>query len=245
MSRKFDGKVAVVTGGASGLGEAIAKKLAAEGATVVVADLSGKQDDVAAALGGESVGYELNVADEVAVDAFETWLRERYGKVDAVFNNAGINGVAELSGDYPMESFDKVMAVNVRGAYMVQRMGLRLMLDSGGAIVNTASIGGLFATPTASAYITSKGAVVMMTKTAALEYAQKGIRVNAVAPGIIRTPWLAGLDEELIDQLAQQVPQGRVGTAEEAANVAVFLASDEATHVTGQVMLVDGGRSAG
>ena len=245
MSRKFDGKVAVVTGGASGLGEAIAKKLAAEGATVVVADLSGKQDDVAAALGGESVGYELNVADEVAVDAFETWLRERYGKVDAVFNNAGINGVAELSGDYPMESFDKVMSVNVRGAFMVQRLGLRLMAESGGAIVNTASIGGLFATPTASAYITSKGAVVMMTKTAALEYAQKGIRVNAVAPGIIRTPWLDGLDEELIDQLAQQVPQGRVGTSEEAANVAAFLASDEASHVTGQVMLVDGGRSAG
>lgn len=245
MSYKFDDKIAVVTGGGSGLGEAIAKKLAAEGATVVVADLSGKQDDVAAALGNDSVGYELDVADEAAVDAFEAWLRDRYGRIDALFNNAGINGVAELSGDYPMDSFDKVMAVNVRGAFMVQRAGLRLMGEKGGAIVNTASIGGLFATPSAAAYITSKGAVVMMTKTAALEYAQKGIRVNAVAPGIIRTPWLDGLDESLIDQLAQQVPQGRVGTAEEAANVAVFLASDEATHVTGQVMLVDGGRSAG
>lgn len=245
MSTRFEGKIAVVTGGGSGLGESIAKKVASEGATVVVADVSGRQDEVAAALGNDSVGYELDVSDEAAVDAFEAWLRDKYGKVDAVFNNAGINGVAELSHAYPMESFDKVMAVNVRGAYMVQRMGLRLMLEDGGAIVNTASIGGLFATPTASAYITSKGAVVMMTKTAALEYAQKGIRVNAVAPGIIRTPWLAGLDEELIDTLAQQVPQGRVGTAEEAANVAVFLASDEATHVTGQVMLVDGGRSAG
>lgn len=245
MSTRFEGKVAVVTGAGSGLGEAIAKKLAAEGATVVVADISGTQDDVAASLGNDSVGYELDVADEAAVDAFEAWLRERYGRVDALFNNAGVNGVAELSGDYPMDSFDKVMSVNVRGAFMVQRLGLRLMLEGGGAIVNTASIGGLFATPTAAAYITSKGAVVMMTKTAALEYAQKGIRVNAVAPGIIRTPWLAGLEEDLIDQLAQQVPQGRVGTAEEAANVAVFLASDEASHVTGQVMLVDGGRSAG
>ena len=234
-----------MTGGGSGLGEAIAKKVAGEGATVVVADVSGKQDEVAAALGNDSVGYKLDVADEAAVDAFEAWLRDKYGRVDALFNNAGINGVAELSGDYPMESFDKVMAVNVRGAFMVQRLGLRLMAENGGAIVNTASIGGLFATPTASAYITSKGAVVMMTKTAALEYAQKGIRVNAVAPGIIRTPWLAGLDEELIDQLAQQVPQGRVGTSEEAANVAAFLACDEASHVTGQVMLVDGGRSAG
>ena len=245
MSTRFEGKVAVVTGAGSGLGEAIAKKLASEGATVVVADVSGKQDDVAAALGNDSVGYALDVADEAAVDTFEAWLRDKYGRVDALFNNAGINGVAELSGDYPMDSFDKVMSVNVRGAFMVQRLGLRLMAEKGGAIVNTASIGGLFATPTASAYITSKGAVVMMTKTAALEYAQKSIRVNAVAPGIIRTPWLDGLDEELIDQLAQQVPQGRVGTSEEAANVAAFLASDEASHVTGQVMLVDGGRSAG
>jgi NAD(P)-dependent dehydrogenase (short-subunit alcohol dehydrogenase family) len=244
MGRLQD-KIAVVTGAGSGLGESVARKLAAEGATVVVADRSGAEERVAGELGGGAVPYRLDIADESAVDAFEGWLRERYGHLDVLVNNAGINGVAALSHEYPIDSFDTVMAVNVRGTFMMQRLGLRLMLDRGGSIVNIASIGGLFATPTAAAYITSKGAVVMMTKTAALEYAQRGVRVNAVGPGIIRTPWLDNLDADLIDTLAQQVPQGRIGESAEAANVVAFLASDEASHVTGQVWLVDGGRSAG
>lgn len=245
MTGRLEGKIAVVTGGGSGLGESIARKFAAEGATVVVADLSGRQDEVAASLGNESVARHLDVADQESVQALEAWLRETYGKIDVLANNAGINGPALLSHEYPIEEFDRVLGVNLRGAFMVQQMGLRLMLEHGGAIVNTASIGGLYATPTASAYITSKGGVVMMTKTAALEYATKGIRVNAVAPGIIRTPWIDKLDADLVDQLAAQVPQGRIGESDEAANVAAFLVSDEAGHVTGQVWLVDGGRSAG
>lgn len=245
MAGRLDGKIALVTGGGSGLGESIARKFAAEGATVVVADLSGRQDEVAESIGERAVARELDVADAASVAATEEWLRETYGRLDVLANNAGINGPAMLTHEYPLEEFDRVLGVNLRGAFMVQQAGLRLMLDQGGAIVNTASIGGLYATPTASAYITSKGGVVMMTKTAALEYATKGIRVNAVAPGIIRTPWIDRLDAELVDQLAAQVPQGRIGESDEAANVAAFLASDEASHVTGQVWLVDGGRSAG
>lgn len=245
MAGRLDGKIALVTGGGSGLGESIARKFAAEGATVVVADLSGRQDEVAESIGERAVARELDVADAASVAATEEWLRETYGRLDVLANNAGINGPAMLTHEYPIEEFDRVLGVNLRGAFMVQQAGLRLMLDQGGAIVNTASIGGLYATPTASAYITSKGGVVMMTKTAALEYATKGIRVNAVAPGIIRTPWIDRLDAELVDQLAAQVPQGRIGESDEAANVAAFLASDEASHVTGQVWLVDGGRSAG
>lgn len=245
MAGRLDGKIALVTGGGSGLGESIARKFAAEGATVVVADLSGRQEEVAESIGERAVARELDVADAASVAATEEWLRETYGRLDVLANNAGINGPAMLTHEYPLEEFDRVLGVNLRGAFMVQQAGLRLMLDQGGAIVNTASIGGLYATPTASAYITSKGGVVMMTKTAALEYATKGIRVNAVAPGIIRTPWIDRLDAELVDQLAAQVPQGRIGESDEAANVAAFLASDEASHVTGQVWLVDGGRSAG
>lgn len=245
MAGRLDGKIALVTGGGSGLGESIARKFAAEGATVVVADLSGRQEEVAESIGERAVARELDVADAASVAVTEQWLRETYGRLDVLANNAGINGPAMLTHEYPLEEFDRVLGVNLRGAFMVQQAGLRLMLDQGGAIVNTASIGGLYATPTASAYITSKGGVVMMTKTAALEYATKGIRVNALAPGIIRTPWIDRLDAELVDQLAAQVPQGRIGESDEAANVAAFLASDEASHVTGQVWLVDGGRSAG
>lgn len=245
MAGRHEGKIAVVTGGGSGLGESIARKLVAEGATVVVADMSGRQDEVAASLGEKAVARELDVADATSVAALEEWLRETYGHLDILANNAGINGPAMLSHEYPIDEFDRVMGVNLRGAFMVQQVGLRLMLERGGSIVNTASIGGLYATPTASAYITSKGGVVMMTKTAALEYATQGIRVNAIAPGIIRTPWIDKLDTELVDQLAAQIPQGRIGGSDEAANVAAFLASDEAGHVTGQVWLIDGGRSAG
>lgn len=245
MTGRLEGKIALVTGGGSGIGEAIATKFAAEGARVIVADLSGRQDEVAAGLEG-AVPYRLDVNDDAAIDALEAWLREEFGGIDILANNVGVNGPAAQTHEYPIDEFDRVMRINVRQALRVLQVGLRLMLErGGGAVVNTASIGGFLATPSAVAYITSKGAIVMMTKTAALEYAKQNIRVNAIAPGVTRTPWLDKLDSDLLDMLAAQVPQGRVGEAAEMANVAAFLASDEASHVSGQIWVVDGARSAG
>lgn len=246
MSGKLTGKTAVVTGAGSGIGEAIARKFAAEGATVVVADFSGRQDEVAADIGELAIPYALDVSKDEEIDAFENWLDEKFGGLDVLANNVGVNGPALDSHEYPIEDFDRVIHINVRQFFRMQQVGLRLMLKKGGgSIVNTASIGGLLATPQAAAYITSKGAVVMMTKTAALEYAARNIRVNAIGPGITRTPWIDQLDDSLVDMLAAQVPQKRIGEASEMANVAAFLASDEAGHVSGQVWVIDGARSAG
>lgn len=246
MAGRLEGKRALVTGAGSGIGQATAEKYVAEGARVIVADVNESANEIAEKLGDAAIPYIVDVSSEEEVLKMEEFVRETFGGLDILANNAGINGVAANSADYPMDSWDKVMSVNLRGAFMVQRSGLRLLLESGGgAVVNTASIGGLLATPTASAYIMSKGGVVMMTKTAALEYAQQNIRVNAVAPGIVATPWIARLDDELVEALTAQVPQGRLPDSMEIANVSAFLASDEASHMSGQIVVIDGARSAG
>lgn len=243
---RFDGKIALVTGGGSGIGEAIARRLSSDGATVIVADISGRREEVAASL-ANAVPRHLDVSDESSVTALEEWITAEYGGLDILANNAGMGVNEGLTHETSVETFDQVMAVNARGMFLVLKAGIRLMLASGGgAIVNTASIGGFRATPGSVAYITSKGADVMLTRTAALEYAQQNIRINAVGPGTIQTPILDTVPQELIDMLKAQVPQGRLGRPEEVANVVAFLADDnETSHVTGQVWLIDGGRSAG
>lgn len=244
---RFDGKVALVTGGASGIGAAIARRLHAEGATVVVADVSGKQDEAAGELGDRAVARQLDVSDESDVRSTQEWILATFGGLDILANNAGIGGATALTHEYPVAAFDEVINVNLRGQFLVLQAGLRLMLASGGgAVVNTASIGGFRATPQSVAYIVSKGGIVMLTRTAALEYATRNVRVNAVGPGVVHTPILDGAEPATLEMLESQVPQGRLGTPEEIANVVAFLADDEqAAHVNGQVWVVDGGRSAG
>lgn len=244
---RFDGKIALVTGGASGIGAAITRKLHAEGAMVIVADISGKQDESAAELGDRAVARRLDVSDESEVRSTQEWIIATFGGLDILANNAGIGGSTAHTHEYPVDVFDKVINVNLRGQFLVLQAGLRLMLASGGgAVVNTASIGGFRATPQSVAYIASKGGIVMLTRTAALEYATQDIRVNAVGPGVIHTPILDNSEPATLEMLKSQVPQGRLGTPEEIANVVAFLADDEqASHVNGQVWVVDGGRSAG
>ncbi|MEV5829739.1 SDR family NAD(P)-dependent oxidoreductase [Actinomadura sp. LOL_016] len=240
-------KIAMVTGAGSGIGRAITLRFAAEGATVVAADVSGKERDVAKEAEGRVTPFACDVTDERSIRSLMEHCREQYGHLDVLANNAGIAGGRARIHEMDMAEFDRVMAVNVRGSYLVLKHALPLLMEapSGASVVNTASIGGFRATPGSSAYITSKGAQVMMTKVAALEYVGDGVRVNAVCPGTTQTAILEGSSPEMLEMLSARIPMGRLGGADEVANLALFLASDEASYITGQCYVIDGGRSAG
>ena len=242
---RLDGKVAVITGASSGFGLAMAKLFAKEGAKVVGADINPQMPEIAAEIAGDVVGIVADVSKQEDVDAMYALCVEKFGKLDILCNNAGIGGPRARMHEYPLEAWDKIFNVNVRGYLMVMQGGLKLMLKNGkGSIVNTASIGSFKATPGSPAYIASKGANAMMTKQAAAEYVKDNIRVNAVCPGIFNTGIIDGMSEELRKFLDSQIPMGRIGEPEEMANFALFLASDEASYITGQCYLIDGGRDA-
>jgi NAD(P)-dependent dehydrogenase (short-subunit alcohol dehydrogenase family) len=247
--QRFSGKVALVTGSASGIGRACAQLFAKEGASVVVSDvaLEGGQQTVRFIEedGGEASFVEADVSKAAQVEALVGRALEAYGRLDYAFNNAGIEGrMATNTADYSEEDWDRVIAVNLKGVWLCMKHEIPQMLrQEGGSIVNNSSVEGLVGLPGTSAYAASKHGIVGLTKTAALEYAQSGIRVNAVCPGLIRTPMVeryTGGDPETEAQFAAVEPVGRMGSAEEVAEAVVWLCSEAASFVTGHAMAVDG-----
>lgn len=246
MTARFAGRIVLVTGGGNGIGAAIARRLTDEGATVAVLDLDESADAVAAGIGDSAFAIRADVADAGQVGAAFASLVQRFGRIDVVANNAGVSGGSVPFHELTDDTFDTVMSVNLRGAFLVLRESLNVMLRQGhGAIVNTGSIGSFRATRGAGAYITSKGGILMMTRQAAHEYADKGVRVNAVCPGTIETRLVERAPRAIHEELIGQIPMGRFGRAEEIAAAVAFLASDDASYVTGEALVVDGGRNAG
>ncbi len=250
MAGILAGKAALVTGGASGIGQATALIMAREGARVAVADRT--EDSAAATVaminsaGGQAIAIGGDVANEADVAAMVARTVAAFGRIDCGFNNAGIGSrpgdVRTRTHEMSQEKFDNMLAINLRGVFLCMKHEIIAMLQSGGgAIVNTASVAGLIGLPTSAHYVASKHGVVGLTKTAAMEYAQDNIRVNCVNPGYIKTPMTDPFMAERFDALMTKVPMHRLGTADEIAEAVVWMLSDKASFMTGASHVVDGG----
>lgn len=238
-------KVAVVTGAASGIGAAIAKRFHEHGAYVVAADISGQQDAIATELGERCIAVQVDVRNSQQVKAMLDAAVEHFGGLDILCNNAGIEGSLAFTADYDEDEFEEILAINCRGVFLGMRHAIAIMAQNGGgSIINIASAAGLVAFPGMSAYCASKGAVRMLSKTAATEYGSQGIRVNSICPGVIATPLVSHIPTEIVDAVKQRTPLGRLGQPQEIADLAVYLGSDESGFVTGADMLIDGGMAA-
>jgi len=252
MAGLVDGKIALVTGAGSGIGRATALVFAREGAKVVVADVvvDGGEETVRLikAAGGEAVFVKADMAKAAEVEAMVQKAVATYGRLDCAHNNAGIEGATGRTADYREEDWNRVISINLTGVWLCMKYEISQMLkQGGGAIVNTASDAGLLGVPQMPAYVASKHGVVGLTKTAALEYAKSGIRVNAVCPGVIKTPMLeriTGQRAGRAERIAAAEPVGRMGKPEEIAEAVVWLCSEAASFVTGLPMPVDGGIAA-
>ncbi|WP_431034514.1 SDR family oxidoreductase [Pseudomonas yamanorum] len=254
MSMTFSGQVALVTGAAAGIGRATALAFAAEGLKVVVADLDAAGGEGTVALihqaGGEAVFVRCNVTLEADVQQLMQQTVATYGRLDYAFNNAGIEIEKGKLADGSLDEFDAIMGVNVnvKGVWLCMKYQLPLLLaQGGGAIVNTASVAGLGAAPKMSIYAASKHAVIGLTKSAAIEYAKKKIRVNAVCPAVIDTDMFRRAyeaDPRKAEFAAAMHPVGRIGKVEEIASAVLYLCSDGAAFTTGQALAVDGGATA-
>ncbi|PDW01957.1 SDR family oxidoreductase [Candidatus Viridilinea mediisalina] len=249
---QFMSKVALVTGGASGIGRATVLAFAQHGAKVVVADMdeAGGNETVALARAAntDALFVRTDVSQAAQVQALIAAAVEQFGRIDFALNNAGIAGNQALLADYPEESWDRVIDINLKGVWLCMKYELQQMLkQGGGVIVNTSSTAGQSGSRGVAAYVASKHGVVGLTKAAALEYARKNIRVNAILPGTIHTPLIdtfTGGDDRIMQQFVEAEPIGRLGRPEEAANAVIWLCSDGASFVTGATLAVDGGRLA-
>jgi NAD(P)-dependent dehydrogenase (short-subunit alcohol dehydrogenase family) len=249
MAGSLEGKVALVTGAGSGIGRAAALAFAREGAKVVVADVAVEGGNETVQLvekaGGQGFFVKADVSAAASVEEMVRTAVDQFGGLDCAFNNAGIEGAQAPTDECTEENWDRVLTVNLKGVWLCLKHEIAYMrTHGGGAIVNTASVAGLVGFPNIPAYNASKGGVVQLTRTAALEYAKEGIRVNAVCPGVIRTPMVErflGGSPEAEAQFTAMEPVGRMGTPEEVAEAAVWLCSDGASFVTGLPMPVDGG----
>ena len=244
MTVSQEGRIVVVTGAAGGIGRALVELLAAGGDTVIGVDLAGTGiEDVMAAQGAQHWGLACDVGDEAAIEAMFRDIDSRFGRIDVLINNAALGPTMAATVETPLPDFRKAISVNLLGPFVMAREAARRMTQ-GGAIVNIASLAGVLGNPRRNAYAASKAALISLTKSLACEWAARGIRVAAVAPGYVRTPMVAELERTGKADLAavrRRVPMGRMGRPDEIARAAIFLASARARYITGSVLAVDGG----
>jgi NAD(P)-dependent dehydrogenase (short-subunit alcohol dehydrogenase family) len=250
MERRFEGRVALVTGAASGIGEACALELARGGASVAVVDMNRELGERVVAsvqvAGGEAIFLEVDVSDPEAVERMVADTSAAFGGLDIAVNNAGIGGEIAPTEEQSIAGWRKVIEVNLNSVFYCMRSEIPAMLErGGGSIINMSSILGSVGIANSSAYVAAKHGVVGLTKSAALEYGERGIRVNSVGPAFIRTPLLEkSMNDDALTQLAAVHAVGRLGASEEVAGLVAFLASDEASFLTGAYYLADGGYTA-
>ena len=241
-----DQKVAIVTGGSSGIGRATAIALGKEGVKIAIAARRAKEGEETVRLvkeaGSDGIFVKTDVANENDVRSLVEKTVKQYNRLDYAFNNAGIEEMTTPLVDQTSEVFDQIMNVNVKGVWLSMKYEIPEMIRTGGgAIVNTSSGAGVIGYPQQPIYIASKHAVLGLTKSAALEYAKSGIRINAIAPGVTETEMVERVDKQLIEHLKSITPIGRIGDPQEIANAVVWLLSDKASFVLGHTLLVDGG----
>jgi len=241
---ELDGKVAIITGAGSGMAKASVKVFVREGARVVAADISGAENDVAAEVEGDVLAVHCDVTNAADVEAMMAAALNEFGRVDAVLNVAGVADGAQLV-DLDMEMYDTIMDVNLRGVFLGMKYGIRAMLPTGGgSIVNWSSVGGLNGNAFTAVYNASKHAVIGASKSAAIEYGPRGVRVNVICPGYVRTEIMSKDAEAHMPKIVLKAALQRGGLPHEVAEVGSFLASDRASFVSGAVIAVDGGWSA-